>query len=680
MGAPTTNADESLAATLEEYGLTAADLGLAPAEDEDAERALLARFLFEPPRRQAVSGERNGLTLDKVSRQLSAWLRMVSGRSFTLAYSDPPSTDNINVYLPRAVPAPEQPESDLALYRAMGLVQVGFVTHGLLRERALLAELHRDWVLRSCWHLLAARWVLRKWGEQFPGIARDLAVLPHHEKGGRLRVNVTEVPREGLPGAFLPLYEGLAHSFAWRPPGAEGDPAREAVRAVDRHDGAGVAGVLLGHAQRLREHYRRARLGPPPLPWFVGIVRPEWILADLSRDLAAEQEWRKGNKPLRQLLEAMARNGVAAPAPQPPAAEPPRVGLRARLGALLRGPETANAPAYGALRDAHHAEAREVRYGAATWGDGRRPDELLPEGAAEKPGDDGAREYDEWDDAAGAYRIAAVKVKEVEAPTGAIEPHTRIVEANRRQIAEIRRRFESLRIEERWRHGQRDGTEIDLERVITAVADMRAGQQPDDRLWARWVRQKEPVAILTLVDLSGSTQGNILAAEREALVLLSEGLRALDYPHAFYGFGNTHPAECAFHRIKGFDEPYGEAIHKRIGNLRANGATRMGAYVRHATWMLAARPQARRVLLLVSDGRPEDRGEYRGRHGVRDTAMAVAEARRAGVHVHCVSVDPSEDAERYLAEIFGRGRWLRIRDIDALPVRLPEVFRGLAGL
>jgi nitric oxide reductase NorD protein len=103
----------------------------------------------------------------------------------------------------------------------------------------------------------------------------------------------------------------------------------------------------------------------------------------------------------------------------------------------------------------------------------------------------------------------------------------------------------------------------------------------------------------------------------------------------------------------------------------------MGAFIRHASWLLAQRPESRRILMIVSDGKPEDRAEYRGRYGIRDTAMAVAEARRLGVHVFCISIDPEEAAERYLTEIFGAGRFLKLDDMDALPLRLPEVFRDL---
>jgi hypothetical protein len=657
MGAPTVSGEETLRQTMEEYGVSAADLGLA-ATDEEAEDALLARFLFEPPKRQAVSGERNGLGLDKVVKQVTAWLRMISGRSFTIAYSDPPATDGNNVYLPRAVPAPEAP-GDLVLYRVMGLVQVGFIRYGILSDRRLLAEVHRDWVLRSCYHLLAARFVLRRWAEEYPGLREDLRAVSVMDKAGQMRVNVTAVPRDGMPPAFVPLYDGLATCLNWRST-PDGDPARAAVRVVDAHPNDTVVPVLVAQARILREHFKRLRLGPPPLPWFVGILRPEWILADLARDLAAENEWKKGNKPLRQLYEAMSRNNLPPPAP-----DTPKPGLRARLLAKLAGPDTSKAPAYGKLRDEHVEQARVAA-----------PEEDLFE-VIDKPGEDGSREYDEWDDAAGVYRFAAVRVREEEGPTGALGPYERIVAANQRQIKEVRRRFESLRVEERWLHGQADGTELDMGRAVQALTDLAAGHQPDDRVYKRFVRQRETVAILTLIDLSGSTQGHVIHLEQEALVLVAEGLRTLAFPHAFYGFGNTHPQDCALQRIKGFDEVYGEAVYKRMGNLRANGATRLGAYIRHAGWMLASRPQSRRVLMVVSDGKPEDRGEYRGRQGIRDAAMAVQEVRRLGVHPFCVSLDPAEDAEGWLKEVWGAGKYLALDQVDALPTRLPEVFRGL---
>ncbi len=675
MPAPTVRPEDLLRETMEEYDVDEAALGLAAETDEEAELALLRRFLFAPPERQLTSGERHGLRLDRVNRQLAALFTMFSGRPVRIGHSDPACTDNETIYLPKAMPAPESPD-DLLVFRAAGLVQLGFSRFGLLDERHVLGELYRDWVLRSAFHLLAARYVLRRWVEQWPGLREDLARVPYLEKAGTLRVNLTEVPRDGLPPAFIPLYDGLTVCLNWRTPGPEGDPAREAIQAVDRIGERGAVPVLLGQAQRLRETFRRLRLGPPPLPFFVGILRPEWILADLARDFVAENEWKKGNKPLRQLLDAVARRGPVADAP--PAPDAPRQGLRARLFAKLSGPPAPanNAPAYGKLRDEAQEASREVRYGAAQWSAGADPAALTSD-TPEKPSEDGGKSWDEWDDAAGVYQLDATRVFTPEAPTGPLGTYERIVEANATQIKQIRRRFAALRVEERWVGGQPDGPEVDLNRAILALTDVAGGQSPDERIFRRYIRAKQSVAILTMVDLSGSTQGHVIHLEQTSIVLFAEGLRTLGFPHAFYGFGNTHPQDCQLWRLKGFDEGYGEPVHKRMANLRPNGATRMGAFIRHAAWLLDQRAESRRILMVVSDGKPEDRGDYRGRKGIRDTAMAVAEARRLGVHVYCVSLDAEAGASRYLTEIFGAGRFLELDDPDQLPARLPEVFREL---
>jgi hypothetical protein len=671
---------------MKETGRTKAELGLEADEDEEAERALLALFLYQPPKRQLTDGEDNGTTLAEVQRRLAAWLRMITGHDFIVGFSDPPSTDGTNLFLPKAVPAPPEPQLDELLYRTMGLLQLGLAHWGFLEERAVLADIYRDWVLRSIYHLLAARWVMARWCEQYPGIARDFEVVKVMDKAGGMRVNVTAVPRDGLPDAFLPLYDGLTVNLNWGTAGPEGDLARKAVQAVDRAPTSRAARMaILGHGQALRQQYRKLRLGPPPLPWYLGIIRPEWILADLSRDLAYEQEWKKGQLPLRQLLAAKARNAGGIPIlglDEGPAGGG-RKGLRGRLRGRLRkalrgsGPDLSNMPAYGELRDEHQEKAREARYGAAKWESGVRPEDIITNQIEEKPGDDGGREYDEWDYKKGLYKIAETKVFSPDAATGPMASYEKIVEVNSKEIKQIRRRFEALRVEERWIGGLPDGPEIDLNRAITAVVDIAAGLQPKEDFYRRFMRMPHPVCILTAVDLSGSTQGNVLRLEQEAVILFAEGMRSLGMPHSFYGFNGSHPRECFLYKFKGFEDRYDETVYKRLGNLRASGGTRLGAFIRHASWILEAQPQARRVLMLLSDGKPEDRGDYRGPYGIKDAAMAVQEAARSGIHVHCISMDPDESAREYLTEIFGPNRYLLLKDVASLPLRLPEVFRDL---
>jgi len=625
------------------------------ATDEQVEKALLAAFLFTDPVLLAKDGKAAGLPVARIQRRALAWLTMITGRHLKLGHADPASTDGVHLLLPRHAPPPLDARQDEVLFRVTGLVQAGLLALGFLDQKALLREIYTDWVLRSTWHLLAARAVLRHYGERFPGIRRDLAAVSAMEKATRLRVNLTEVPREGLPEDFVPLYEGLSTSFALKTGSAV---TRAAVEAVDAVDEAGSKLVVLGQARKLREHFRSRRLGPPPVPWFLGVVRPEWLLADLEPDETGE--WKKGNKPLRQLLAAMARNKDRIPVPE--VAPPKRQGLRARLKARFASGEDedlAKTPAYGALRDEAHAKART-----------RREDQSQ---VAEIVRED-VREYDEWDHETGSWKSAECRVEEPEAPAGSLAAYEQVLEANASQVRRIRRRFEALRQEERWETGLPDGPELDLDRLIIAYSDVVAGQQPRQDFHRRFVRRSQPVAVLTLVDLSGSTQGRVLHAQQEALVLFAEGLRVLGVPHAFSGFNGTHAQDVSLWRLKGFDEPLDEGVKKRLGSLRATGATRLGAVIRHATWMLDQRPEPRRVLLLLSDGKPEDRSGYRGSYGIQDSAVAVQQAARAGLLLRCISLDTRDGS--YLPTIFGSRGYLQLNSVEELPMRLPELFRS----
>jgi hypothetical protein len=636
------------------------------AKDEQAEQALLAGFLFADPRHLGRDGRELGTPLRDFQRRLQAWVAMLTGLHLGIAHADPACCDGLRLYLPRCAPEGGRPWSDERLYRGMALAQAGLFHHGFLSatddHRRLLGELHKDWVLRGCWQLLAARWVLNRYRARYPGVARDLDGVMATLSATRLFVNLTEVPREGLPAGFRPLYPGLVLALGWEDAGGAGRVAAEAVRKVEQASTAQAARlVVLGQARLLRQELRRQRLGPPPVPWWLGVVRPEWILDDLSRDEDAENAWRKGPAPLRQLLASMGGRPE-----RPPEIAPKRRGLRARLKDRLLGgqgedAELAKMPAYGVLRDEAQAAARAR-------------DE---EPSADKPLDEEARLYDEWDQAQGAWRFDHCRVTEPEPSGGSLAGWEQVLEANAGAVRQIRRRFEALRQEDRWEGGLPDGPELDLDRAIVAVTDLRAGQQPREDLYRRFVRRRQPLVVATLVDLSGSTQGRVLHLQQEAAILFAEGLRTLGAPHAFFGFNSAAAQDVRLWRLKDFDEGYEDEVRRRLGNLRAEGATRLGAVLRHASWRLAQRREGQRVLLLLSDGKPEARGDYRGDHGVNDSAMAVQEARRAGVHVHCISLDTAAEARDYLDRIFGPGRYLQLARVEDLPLRLPEIFLRL---
>ena len=61
------------------------------------------------------------------------------------------------------------------------------------------------------------------------------------------------------------------------------------------------------------------------------------------------------------------------------------------------------------------------------------------------------------------------------------------------------------------------------------------------------------------------------------------------------------------------------------GSARSSprGYTRAGAAIRHAAALLERQPAAHRLLLIISDGKPNDIDGYEGLSGVEDTRQAI---------------------------------------------------------
>ena len=285
-----------------------------------------------------------------------------------------------------------------------------------------------------------------------------------------------------------------------------------------------------------------------------------------------------------------------------------------------------------------------------------------------------ALRYDEWDSATGAYRVGAVRVHRSNSMTAGEAVVDKILALHAGEISAIRDEFARLKTEARWLHGQVDGTEFDLDRLVTAKADIRAGQRPDQRLYLRYQETPQPMAVLTLVDLSGSTQGRVLREQQKALVFFEAALSSLDVAHSFVGFNGHGPHDCRTYPIQDFGEPF-ESAKKRIAGLHARGGSRLGAHLRHAGRLLDAQGHPRKVLLVLSDGRPEDGEAYRGAAGIADTAMAIRELQGQGIHVHCISMDAGDAP--YLETIFGPAGYTQVDRCERLPQRLSAAFRSL---
>ncbi|MCW9029024.1 MAG: hypothetical protein OQJ80_08825, partial [Kangiella sp.] len=137
----------------------------------------------------------------------------------------------------------------------------------------------------------------------------------------------------------------------------------------------------------------------------------------------------------------------------------------------------------------------------------------------------------------------------------------------------------------------------------------------------------------------GSTKGWINDAEREALVLLCESLETLGDRYAIYGFSGMTRKRCEVYRVKRFDDAYTVEVRGRISGIRPRDYTRMGVTIRHLCHLLNEVDARTRLLITLSDGKPDDYDTYRGAYGIEDTRQALIEAKRSGIHTFCITID-----------------------------------------
>ena len=152
-------------------------------------------------------------------------------------------------------------------------------------------------------------------------------------------------------------------------------------------------------------------------------------------------------------------------------------------------------------------------------------------------------------------------------------------------------------------------------------------------------------------------------------------LHATGDAFAMLGFSSVRRQHVRLQHLKGFDEAWGQATQARVGAIKPGYYTRMGAAVRAATLQLAQRPERQRLLLILTDGKPNDLDVYEGRWGLEDTRHAVMQAREAGLLPFCLSID--EAAHAYLPHLFGPRGWALVQRPAELPARLAAVYARL---
>ena len=583
-------------------------------------------------RRADAAGE--GVALAEVARVLELFLRGLAGRRLQLEPAADTWTDTETIFLPERIAVHAAREQNFRLYKAIAVhhwAQARYGTFNLelapVRADYPVAEHALGWL-----NLLEAIRLESQIGRGFPGLRALLEGL-----------------RPELPASLAAAQARLA-----------------------RHDSSVADSVLL-----LREFY------PLPLP------EPFPYMGSLHLERAAEVRGKRIAKERRALYTGLGqlRQSLEAERPQLAAGD---AGLDVESsfetlefelqidGEAVAPPEEVAKLMRSIIQDFGEIPQEYL----LASGPGAYAAESLPEGeTAGVLGESraaGGRLYDEWDFRRRDYRKDWCVLFESDVVAGDAGYVAAVRARYAGRIAQLRRRFEALRGEDRLLRRQHEGEDIDFDAMVEAYADRRSGIEPSERLFVQRQRIERNIAVMFMVDMSGSTKGWINACEREALVLLCEALEALGDRYAIYGFSGWTRKRCDIYRIKTFGEPYGEAVRGRIAGVEPRDYTRMGVAIRHLAGILNEVEAKTRILFTLSDGKPDDFSDgYRGDYGIEDTRQALIEARRSGIHPFCVTID--EEARDYLPHMYGPASWVLIDDAGQLPLKTAEVYRRLTS-
>jgi hypothetical protein len=366
--------------------------------------------------------------------------------------------------------------------------------------------------------------------------------------------------------------------------------------------------------------------------------------------------------------------------------------------------------ALGGTAGAHAAQGRGVT--------GTRAGRLVADGIA-----DATRSYcyDEWDFYAQAYVRNWCRVHESRLRSDEIGFVDEVKRRHAKLLQQVHQQFARIK-PDAWQrvHRASDGDELDLSAVIDAMVERRAGYAADSRLYTRRDRARRDVAAAFLADMSASTdillphtdseaapqpaearqhglylyaghddpppapdgpKRRVIDVEKDALALMCDALLRLGDLFAVYGFSGDGRNQVEFHIAKDFGDRVTPRTWAALSAMQPRRSTRMGAAIRHAAWKLKRQSAAVKILIIVSDGYPEDcdYGPDRNdrEYGIQDTARALVELQRDGMAYFCVTIDPS--GHDYLKRMCAPSRYLVIDDVASLPRELTKIYRALTA-
>lgn len=218
-----------------------------------------------------------------------------------------------------------------------------------------------------------------------------------------------------------------------------------------------------------------------------------------------------------------------------------------------------------------------------------------------------------------------------------------LLSRNRFQIKHWQSRIQSLFSEPLWQKKLKEGDEIDVDEVIRDLGAILRRKDVSARWYMSRKKQFNDVEIIILFDQSHSSDSWICNRRILDITLESVGIAGLLFDKIFEavtvaGIWSSTRHNCSFQIYKQSCEPW-SSFFKKAKAIQAQGYTRLGPAIRHATSLLKKSTHKKKLIVLLTDGKPTDVDGYEGAVGVSDVAQACREAELSGILHYALILD-----------------------------------------
>jgi nitric oxide reductase NorD protein len=586
-----------------------------------------------------------GTVFEDVSGILLTFVHGLSGRKLKLEQADAPFTDSETLFLPAVISWMSTVEDNFSLAKAMVAFQWAQTRFGSFRANLheALADYPDQTHALNCLFALETLRLEACLARELPGLTRDMLRLKQ-QSGSAALTPVWQAFEIRLAHPDTSVETSLACVAEAYP-----HPAPQPVCYQGELRPDIVAGVLAARLER-EKMLLRVKLSE-----LVDDLHKQQDEAEKKPPVFSLKPPEEGNTPQIDQFEITLNDMPIAP---PDDVRQLITSIKLDLGDIP--PE-------------YLTPAGDGEYDPRLYQDEARDPDDVWQGTYHE---DGAFLYPEWDCGRKHYRKNWCVLREKDVRPSEPGYVKDVLARYGGLVKHLRKTFEAMRDENRMEKRQVQGDEVDIDALVEALADARDGSEMSDRLFTRMHRSERNIAVMFMIDMSGSTKGWINDAEREALVLLAEALEVLGDRYAIYGFSGITRKRCEIFRIKRFDEPYTPEVKARIAGITPQEYTRMGVAIRHLSKLLMEVEARTKLLITLSDGKPDDYFDvYRGQYGIEDTRQSLIEARRAGIHPFCITID--REAKAYLPHMYGAANYIEIDDVKKLPLKAADIYRKL---